>query len=66
MALKHMKNAQLTAYKCSFCGGWHTGHNRGSWLINARIDQLIGKPEGDGGKGIKRGEPADLSNTKIA
>ena len=40
-----MKNAQMSAYPCRHCKGWHIGRSRHWAKINARLDQLIGKPE---------------------
>jgi hypothetical protein len=45
IALRKMKNAQLEAYHCSFCGGWHTGHSSSFTRVHARLDQLLGKPK---------------------
>jgi hypothetical protein len=45
IALKRMKNAQMSAYPCRHCKGWHIGRSRHWAKINARLDQLIGKPE---------------------
>jgi hypothetical protein len=43
IAMRKMKNAQLNAYPCPRCGGWHVGHSNRMHKIQARIDQLIGK-----------------------
>jgi hypothetical protein len=42
IALKKMKNAQLSAYQCPYCHGWHLGHSHHPMKIQARLDQLIG------------------------
>lgn len=44
IALKRMKNAQMSAYPCPHCKGWHIGKSRHWAKLNARLDQLIGKP----------------------
>ena len=43
IALKRMNHAQMSAYPCRFCKGWHIGKSRHWAKINARFDQLIGK-----------------------
>lgn len=48
IAMKRMKNAQLSAYQCPYCSGWHVGKSQHWAKINARLDQLIGKNEGGG------------------
>lgn len=40
--MKKVKNAQLNAYPCSKCGGWHVGRSNRMEKIHARLDQLIG------------------------
>lgn len=44
-AIIHMKklgNAQMNAYRCPHCGGWHIGHSNREDKIQARLDQLLG------------------------
>lgn len=41
--LKKLKNAQMNAYPCPHCGGWHVGHSQKMEHIQARLDQLLGK-----------------------
>jgi hypothetical protein len=43
IAMRKMKNAQLNAYPCPRCKGWHVGHSNRIHKIHARLDQLIGK-----------------------
>lgn len=45
IALKRIKNQQLSAYPCRFCGGWHLGRSRHPMKINARLDQLLGREQ---------------------
>lgn len=42
-ALSVLDNAQLNAYRCKACGGWHLGNSNDPVRIQARIDQLLGK-----------------------
>lgn len=49
IAMKKMKNAQLSAYKCRFCHGWHVGRSWSLEKLWARFDQLVGKPENQKG-----------------
>lgn len=43
-AMKRIKNDGLNSYKCPKCGGWHLGNSNKPWKIQARIDQLLNKP----------------------
>lgn len=43
IALKRINNAQLSAYHCPTCKGWHLGRSRHPMKINARLDQILGK-----------------------
>jgi len=40
--LKSLGNAQMRAYLCRFCKGFHIGHSNRAAKIQARFDQLIG------------------------
>jgi hypothetical protein len=40
--LKSLGNAQMRAYSCQFCKGFHIGHSNRGPKIQARFDQLIG------------------------
>lgn len=42
IAMKRLKNKQLSAYECPFCHSWHFGKSSHWAKINARFDQLIG------------------------
>ncbi|MBB5351066.1 hypothetical protein HNR46_001300 [Haloferula luteola] len=39
--LKKLNHAQMSAYPCRHCGGWHIGKHPKK--IQLRLDQLIGK-----------------------
>lgn len=39
ICLKRMKQANLSAYPCRHCGGWHVGHS--AKKIQSRFDQIL-------------------------
>ena len=41
-ALRNMNNAQMEAYRCRHCKGWHIGRTAGRLML--RIDQLLAGP----------------------
>lgn len=43
IALKRLKNKALEVYKCNLCKGFHLGHSRLDYKIQARITQLLKK-----------------------
>jgi hypothetical protein len=40
--LKSLGNAQMHAYQCNYCKGWHIGHSNRPGKLQARFDQLMG------------------------
>lgn len=46
IAMRRMKNAGLSAYRCGLCKAWHLGRSNGptrDWKFQRRLDQLLGR-----------------------